>query len=989
MRFNLTVVAGVLIIVGAMAFSTVSMILSVARRSAVESAERQFEIISTTARERTISFLQPAMSFSMVAAFVPGVDAPIPDGGMNHPARLLFTQILRNQPTLYSLYVGRSDGTFFQVINASENTLIVAAHEAPAATDIILRTVTGQGENRVQTWVFLDAAGSPIAGRRYAEVSYDPRMRPWYVAASEYSGAVLSKPYVFNSLKQPGITASHAIAGGSGVVGVDLTISRLTAFVSRQEISPNGGIAVLTDELDVIAESPKIDSIFTTAYESGVEKTKLLLEPGTVVAGDLLIRTEVWSAAVNRKLAIVTAAPLPDFMANAVEMRRRILVIASVILMVTVPFVVFWAHRLAAALKELATDAERVGRMVFDGELTVRTPVYEFHQLARGFEVMKSTIAERTKALNETLAKLEMLVDMGIAMSAEFDLDRLSEMILANAKKLTNADGGSLYLVDEAREKLEFKIVLNETLGFEQGGTSGIPVSMKPVPLYDVDGNENHRNVVTHTFHTEQTENIRDAYEVGEYDFSGTREFDVGNNYRSVSFLTVPLKPRGGGDVLGALQLINAVDPESGEIVPFREEFRGFVEALSSGAAVAVQNGKLMERQKQLFDDLVRFVASAIDAKSPYTARHCARVPEIAKILAEKAQESESGPFARFRFENAEQKREFEVGAWLHDCGKVTTPEYVVDKATKLETIYNRIHEIRTRFEVLLRDARIERHEAVLAGTAPEIADREYERRERKLYDDFAFVAQCNVGSEYMEDDKLDRLMRIASTPWLRHFDNRLGLSRGEMRRCVGSGGGAGAVEPPVRETLIADRPEHVIPRENWTQASYEKFGFRFSVPDCLYNRGELYNLSVRRGTLTVEERFKIDEHVAQTIVMLEHLPFPDDLRRVPEYAGTHHETPCGTGYPRKLTASQLSIPARIMAVADIFEALTSTDRPYKRDQTLSEAIAILHRIKLEGRIDPDVFDLLLVSGAYKEYAEAFLEPSQIDEVDVAKYLSP
>jgi len=511
---------------------------------------------------------------------------------------------------------------------------------------------------------------------------------------------------------------------------------------------------------------------------------------------------------------------------------------------------------------------------------------------------------------------------------------------------------------------------------------------MHPVPLYNQDGSQNHHNVVSHTFHMEKTENIPDAYEPGTYDFSGTKAFDSLNNYRSASFLTVPLKPRGGGKVLGALQLINARQEGTDRIIPFSESYQGFIEALASAAAVAIQNWHLMERQKKLFDDLVKFVASAIDAKSPYTARHCARVPEIANILAREAGKVETGPLADFRLASQDEQREFNAAAWLHDCGKVTTPEYVVDKATKLETIYNRIHEIRTRFEVLLRDARIARHEAVLSGADPTQEDLKLARRKAELGADFAFVAECNVGSEFMGDEALERLHSIAVTPWKRYFDKHLGLSWGEMHKDAGSGAGNEDEALPVTEQLISDQPEHMIHRENGTRESYSKFGFRFEVPDSLYNRGELYNLSIRRGTLTVEERFKIDEHVAQTIIMLEHLPFPDDLKKVPILAGRHHELPDGSGYPRRLEASELSIPDRILSTADIFEALTSVDRPYKKSNTLSEAIDILYKMKQEGLVDPDIFDLLLRSGAYKEYAKGFLEPFQIDEVDIDKYLS-
>ncbi len=315
------------------------------------------------------------------------------------------------------------------------------------------------------------------------------------------------------------------------------------------------------------------------------------------------------------------------------------------ILIITVPVVVFLSKRLALSLQELTADAELVGQMKFSGELKIKTPIYEFNKLASGFEVMKTTISERTAKLHETLEKLEMLVDMGIAISAEFNIDKLSEMILSGAKKLTYAEGGSLYLLDKDEKHLDFKIVLNDALGFSQGGTSGNPVTMHPVQLYNEDGSENHYNVVTNAYFSKMTLNVPDAYDNKKYDFSGTKEFDSSNHYKSVSFLTIPLKLRGSNKVLGALQLINAKDPLSGEITAFPESIHGFVEALSSSASVAIQNWTLIERQKKLFDDLVKFVASAIDAKSPYTGRHCARVPVIAKMLSDAAEKSEDDPF--------------------------------------------------------------------------------------------------------------------------------------------------------------------------------------------------------------------------------------------------------------------------------------------------------------------------------------------------------
>ena len=985
-RFQLTLVAGVLIIVGVMAVAIVSMILVTARRAAQEEAANRFALVSSAIRERTVSLLDPALSLATVGAFMQDADTPVAASGLDHPAGELFSNMLASQPTFYSAYVGYENGAFFQVIAARRDPSVTGAHDAPSETETIFRAITNRGETRVQHWTFLNGDEEVLDSREETAFDYDPRVRPWYDAARRADGAALSKPYVFNSLGEPGITASHALASGAGVVGVDITTTQLTSFVSEQRISENGGTALLTGELDSVALSPASERFLAETGDTGLELLAAIDSDTTASLRGNFVRSERWSATPNRELLVLTTAPLSDFMAGAEELRRRILIIAATVVFIVVPIVVLLSRGLALALNELSGDAERVGAMDFSGRLTVQTPIVEFQQLGSAFTIMKSTIAERTSELETALEKLQMLVDMAIAMSAEYDLNRLSETILSGAKRLTHADGGSLYLVNEERDHLDFMIILNDSLGMVQGGSSGVAVGMRPVPLYDEKGNENHHNVVSHTFHAERTVNLANAYEVGEYDFSGTRTFDAENNYRSRSFLTVPLKPRGGGDVMGALQLINAQDPVTGEVVPFPENLQEFVVALSSAAAVAVQNWRLMERQKRVFDDLVRFVGTAIDAKSPYTARHCARVPEISRLMAEKAEAEKTGPFAKFSF-TSQQWREFEVAAWLHDCGKITTPDYVVEKATKLETVYNRIHEIRTRFEILLRDARIRYLVGLTKGADRTSTRRALREHEKQLADDFAFIARCNLGTERLTDTETERLKRLASTTWIRHFDDRLGLSRGELERHPNSGSDASEPRLPTEESLLADRREHIIPREGLTQAEADSHGFRLTVPEQLYNRGELYNLSIPRGTLTPEERFKIEEHVAQTIVLLEKIQFPEDLRRVPQYAGEHHEFLDGTGYPRGFTAEDLSTPSRIMVLSDIFEAVTSTDRPYAKQNTLSEAVDILHRMVLLGKVDRDLFRLLLSSRAYLEFARANMLPEQIDEVEVEKYL--
>jgi HD-GYP domain-containing protein (c-di-GMP phosphodiesterase class II) len=388
---------------------------------------------------------------------------------------------------------------------------------------------------------------------------------------------------------------------------------------------------------------------------------------------------------------------------------------------------------------------------------------------------------------------------------------------------------------------------------------------------------------------------------------------------------------------------------------------------------------------ERLFTAVTELIAGTIDAKSPYTGGHCKRVPEVARMLAAAAHASKAGPFKDFRIETEDQWREFNVAAWLHDCGKLTTPEYVVDKATKLETIYNRIHEIRMRFEVLLRDAQIEAYRKHLAGEVDKSAfEAQLEESQRQIADDFAFVAECNVGGEFMADEKIERLDRIAARTWTRHLDDRLGISQDEATLKNRTP----APTLPAVEHVLADKPEHIIARSTPDPFNGNPHGFNMTVPEYQYNLGERYNLGIRKGTLSPEDRFKINEHIIQTIIMLERLPFPENMKNVAEIAGAHHETMIGTGYPRGLKKEEMSVPARIMAIADIFEALTAADRPYKKPKTVNDALRIMSLMRNDQHIDADLFDLFLQSGVYRTYAEQFLNPVQIDAVDISRYLS-
>jgi HD-GYP domain-containing protein (c-di-GMP phosphodiesterase class II) len=527
------------------------------------------------------------------------------------------------------------------------------------------------------------------------------------------------------------------------------------------------------------------------------------------------------------------------------------------------------------------------------------------------------------------IRRLEELNRVGIALSREKNLERLLESILVAAKKITNADGGTLYRRHATdRDALHFEIIRTDSLGIAMGGTTGTQIPFAPVPLHDADGRENTSMVAAYAVLKDCTVAVGDAYREEGFDFSGTKAFDRRTGYRSKSFLTVPMKNH-EGEIIGVLQLINAKDRATGEIVAFSETDGRLVESLASQAAVALTNRLLILQLESLFESFVQLLNQAIDEKSKYTAGHCHRVPILTMFLAEAVSRTPSGPLAGWKMTDPD-RYELKMAALLHDCGKVTTPVHVVDKATKLQTIFDRIELLETRFEVVKRDIEIELLQAKAAAPPAEVAWLEEAGRERlrSLDDDRWFLRYCNVGSEAMKPGDRERVLAIAR-------------------------------------------------RYRWTNWRGEELDF--------LSEDEIENLTIPFGTLTAAERRIINHHIEVTIKMLEALPWPRHLRNVPEFAAGHHERMDGKGYPRGLTRDEMSVPARIMGIADIFEALTAKDRPYKAGKTLTESLHILGQMKLDGHIDPDLFDIFIRERVYLRYAEQFIDPKQVDAVDVAR----
>ena len=544
-------------------------------------------------------------------------------------------------------------------------------------------------------------------------------------------------------------------------------------------------------------------------------------------------------------------------------------------------------------------------------------------------QLLKSVLVEVKLYAEDQIKHIHQLTNIGLALSAEKNINKLLEMILEYAKDLSRADAGTLYILDDDEKHLRFEIMQNDTLNTRMGGTSGVDITLPKVPLY-VKGKPNHSNVSSYTALTGETVNIPDVYEAKGFDFTGPKEYDTATGYRSTSMLVIPMKNH-ENKIIGVLQLLNSKMSETGKVSEFSKEYVDLVASLASQAAVALTNTQLIQDLENLFYAFIKSIATAIDEKSPYTGGHINRVVDLTMMMAEEINKIDQDPFADFYFSDDELE-ELRLAAWMHDVGKITTPEYVVDKSSKLETIFDRIKLIETRFQVIAKcneNEYLQRKMELMQNHPVEEAnikrlDEALDKQLKVLEDDFNFVKACNQSTEFMSDDKIDHIKEIAAKKYV--------SSEGE--------------QPYLTEE-------------------------------------EVENLCIRKGSLTAEERKIIENHASMTKKILNELPFPAKLARVPEYASAHHEKLDGSGYPLGLSEKELPLQSRIMVIADIFEALTAKDRPYKEPMNLSQAIKILGFLKKDRHIDPDIHDLFLERRLFHEYAQKEMAPEQIDEVEI------
>jgi len=873
----------------------------------------------------------------------------------------LLKEALLGSGALSSIYVGYDDGDFFFLRRIADEAERLK-FDAPEGTRYLLQAIEHEAGKATGRYVFLNPA---LVELRHDDKpgypsSYDPRTRGWFKDAQAAATSIKTAPYLFFSNRKVGMTL--ATRGGPGnVIGADILLETLGQKLQQKKLTPGTEIALVNAEGFVIAHED-VSRLVTVppGADAKPSLTRLAefgrpaLQAAAALGAQAQVRTlpvggDDWQVSISpvqlqgmSPFTLVVAIPESELLAAAFKLRSTALLVTLAVILLAIPITWALARVISNPLRQLLGQAEKIRRFDFSEGTMPGSLVKEVDELGQTMGLMKRAIRR--------------FLDVSRAVSGETNIDRLMPMLLRENLSAAEAEAGILYLAD-ADGLIPMAIL--------DAAGDDIPLPMLPVP-FDAAGPLLSAALTRGTL----------AGTIGAADVAAIGLDDIIDLQRERYGVAVPLRNR-QQQLVGAMLLVRPTPVDDAQL--------SFISNLAVSAASSLETRELIKAQKELFEAFIKLIAGAIDAKSPYTGGHCERVPELTKMLARAACAAQDGPFKDFNLGDDEWEA-VHIAAWLHDCGKVTTPEFVVDKATKLETIYDRIHEVRMRFEVLKRDAWIDYWQGLAEGGEKSALAGRRDAELAQLDADYAFVATCNEGGEFMAPEKVERLKAIAARTWRRTLDDRIGISYEERQRKARSP----AAELPCDEPLLADKPEHLFERSAKDRMPADNpWGFRMKVPELLYNKGELYNLSVGRGTLAEEDRYKINEHIVQTLIMLSALPFPKHLRNVPEIAGGHHEKMDGSGYPKRLTRDEMSPVARMMAIADIFEALTAVDRPYKKGKTLSEAIKIMSFMNKDQHIDPELFALFLRSGVYRDYAERYMRPEQIDEVDITPYLAP
>jgi HD-GYP domain-containing protein (c-di-GMP phosphodiesterase class II) len=538
-------------------------------------------------------------------------------------------------------------------------------------------------------------------------------------------------------------------------------------------------------------------------------------------------------------------------------------------------------------------------------ELLLKT-ITRFSGDERLNSLLTTVVDEVTSYADELLNRINRLSEIGRSLSGEYNLNALLERIMDHARQFTNADAGTLYILEDSL--LKFKIVQNDALNIRMGGTSGEAIPFAPVELRET-------NVSAFVALNGIPVNIPDVYNTNLFDFTGPKKFDSSTGYRSKSMLVVPMRNH-ENDIIGVLQLLNAKNPRTGEVISFSPDFENLTSALASQAAIAITTAKLINDMDKLFESFVKVMATAIDEKSPVTGGHIRRVANLTMVMAQVINDQNAGIFKDIHFA-PDKLHELKIAAWMHDIGKVTTPVEVIEKAKKLQTIFDRIQYVDVRMQYLITMTRNlalqEKIRLLEKGAAKEEIDEAEKKgllKENELLEIRKFFHHCNQPGEFLDDAVLNKLKELSALTYV-DID--------------------GNTKP-------------------------------YLEPD------ELVNLSIRKGSITEEERKIMQNHASVTLRMLEQIPFTKRLKNIPHFAGAHHEFINGKGYPLGLKGDQIPIEGRLMAITDIAEALTASDRPYKKAMPLENVYRILKSMAEKGELDNSMVELFINEKVYERY---------------------
>ena len=844
------------------------------------------------------------------------------------PARWwpLLHPLLTASPQVAAFYVGESDGRVL-VFRILHDKTMRMAFSAPEEADLVIDIMAPDNPTRR---FYFDHGARMIDTVDVNTAPFDSRTRPWYGPSLTHPGLYITPPYFFHSSRVAGITLSLGDATQQRVWAADLLLSDLGAQLA-EGLPEARTLLLLAPELQILASSlPDSASADTLPAFEGLEGFEILSSlPDEAswkveIDGDTWLGQQIPLTLTTRHngtldLRLSTLIPYRELMAKAMDFARAQAWLTLLIVALSLPLVIMASRAITRPLRQMAEDMKGIQEFDFENLKQRRYFYRELDAQARAISLMHRTLAGFIQELH--------------SLSQSDDFNNMLQRLSLGIQHLS---GGQRCLVYRAtqQDKAHYLVLLN----MDQQHRIPLPDTAEPDELSAL---------------------VLQALE------------GRGLHFEPPWLLY---------DRFGKLNGVIVLGLRYGA-APLSAGKRRFISHYSEFANLALEDMTLFEQQQQMTESMIRVIASAIDAKSPYTSGHCQRVPELTLMLARAAHHSEHGNYADFRLSEQEWEALY-LASWLHDCGKVVTPEHVIDKATKLETIYNRLHEIRMRFEVLKRDADIIYWQGRANGENESLLARQREQQHRQLDDDFAFIAHLNQGGETISEAQLERLNHIAEQRWLRTLNNTLGLSWEEQQR-------RGNSEPvPAWEPLLADKPWHRLPYPAKERIDHDNpWGITLEQPELKLDLGERYNLAIARGTLTPEERYTINAHMVHTLIMLSELHYPDHLSEVPMLAAGHHERMDGQGYPRSLKAGDLPIQARMMALADVFEALTAADRPYKKAKSLSEALIIMANMVKEQHLDSGLFRFFIEQEIYLQYGKRFLAPEQLDSVNKQRIL--